>query len=198
MSEPRLQTALERIDAANAEDPKVELVDGQEHPKALLYAQRMTSWLHRLEPEPSEALQLAVRAQHLRRWTLPRGAYPEGRRGYLAWRRACQELHAQLAAEILRSVAFPEPVVERVGDLIRKQRLKADPEAQALEDAACLVFLESDFSDFATRHEAEKLVEILRKTWRKMSPKAQVLALGLELTPQLRKLVERALDSSDR
>jgi hypothetical protein len=193
----RLERALARIDAANAEDPNTELASGKRRPKEVLYAERMTACLHRLEPEPSEALQLAVRAQHLRRWTLPRASHPAGRRGYLAWRRACQEMHAQQAAAILREAGYSAATVERVGDLILKRRIKSDPEAQTVEDAACLVFLDSVLAGFAAKHDEAKLVAILRKTWRKMSPRAQLIALGMDLPKPLRALVELALDSTE-
>jgi hypothetical protein len=155
----------------------------------------MTRWLERLEPAASEALRLAVRAQHLCRWQVPREDYPAGRSGYLRWRRECAELHARLAGEILRDEGFDDGTVARVGDLLRKRGLPDDPEARALEDAACLVFLEHELAAFAPKHDEETLRRILERTWRKMSPRGQRAALALELPPSARELLERALRS---
>lgn len=139
----------------------------------------MTHWLVQLDPAASEALRLAVRSQHLRRWTIPRSTYPMTRAGYHQWRTTLARFHADQAAEILRSIGYDDPTIARVQSLIRKERLKADPEAQALEDAACLVFLEGAFATFAIQHDRAKIVDILKKTWRKMSPKGHQLAQAL-------------------
>jgi hypothetical protein len=158
----------------------------------------MTIWLARLEPEASVALRLAARAQHLCRFSLPRGDYPEGRQGYLRWRRDGGELHATLAGEILRQVGYDAGTIARVGDLLRKKDLATDPEAAALEDTACLVFLEHELAAFAPRHDEAKVVQILERTWRKMSPRGRELALAIALPPPARALVERALARGDR
>lgn len=190
----RYRAAIERIDAANRQDPNRESWQGQSYPKELLYSERMSAWLERLAPDASEELRLAVRAQHLCRWRLPRSDYPAGRHGYLEWRRGCARMHAELAAELLREVGCDEATIGRTADLIRKRRLKLDPESQLLEDCACLVFLESYLADFAPRQGEERMVDILRKTWRKMSPRARREALALELPAELRRLVEEAVD----
>jgi hypothetical protein len=189
----RLQEAVARFDAANSEDPNTETVDGRERPKELVYAERMTRWLERLEPEASEPLKLAARAQHLRRWVIPRGDYPAGREGYHRWRTTLYRFHAEEAAKILRESGYDDETIERVESLIRKERLKQDLECQTLEDVACLVFLEGYFADFAKQHDEEKLVEIVRKTWRKMSPRGHEAALGLDLPADAQALVGRAL-----
>lgn len=193
--EQRFQAAIERFDAANAADPNREEWDGVEYPKELLYARRMTGWLERLAPDASEALRLAARAQHLRRWESPRSAYPMDRAGYHRWRTDLQRFHAEAAGEILRAVGYDEPMVARVQSLLRKERLKADPETQTLEDVACLVFLESYFADFARHVDEEKLIPILRRTWLKMSEQGREAALALPLAPEHRGLVEKALAS---
>lgn len=189
----RFRRAIEAIDVLNREDPRREVHDGTDHPKELLYSQRMTRWLERLDPRASEALRLAVRAQHIRRWEIPRERYPEGRRGYHQWRTELLRFHAKTTAEVLREAGYDEETVARVGSLIRKERLKRDPEAQTLEDAACLVFLEDYFADFATKHGEEKIITILRKTWKKMSERAREAALALDLPAGARTLVEKAL-----
>jgi len=136
---------------------------------------------------------LAVRAQHIRRWTVPRGNYPMDRPGYLRWRAALAKFHAETAESMLRKAGYEEATVRRVGALIRKERLKLDPEAQLLEDAACLVFLENYFADFASHHDEAQVVEIVRKTWKKMSERGHAAALALPLAPHARALVEKAL-----
>jgi len=194
ISHPALfNEAIARFDAANAADPHREVSEGVESPKELLYAQRMTAWLDRLAPDASEALRLAARSQHIRRWTIPRNEYPMDRRGYLQWRTALGKFHAATAGEILREVGYQEETISRVQALIRKEGLKTDPEAQLLEDVICLVFLESYFAEFARQHDEEKLIGIVRKTWKKMSPRGHEAALTLELPPDLHRIVEKAL-----
>lgn len=194
--EGRFQAVIERLDAANGEDPHREVFEGKEYPKELLYALRMTEWLSRLEPAASEALRLAVRAQHLCRWTVPRDSYPRNRKGYLQWRTGLARFHAEKAGAILREAGYGGEAIARVQSLLRKERLKSDPEAQLLEDAACLVFLESYFLDFSQQHEEEKVIGILRKTWAKMSPRGQKAALGLALPPEAAALVGKALSTA--
>lgn len=193
MSDARFAAALAAIDAANAEDPGHEAVAGKRVPKELAYARRMTAWLGRLEPEASEALRLAIRAQHIRRWTVPRDGYPMDRQGYHRWRTALARFHAETAGAILQKAGYDAATIERVGSLIRKERLKSDPEAQTLEDVACLVFLENYLADFAGKHDEAKVVDILRKTWRKMSKRGQEAALTLDLKPAGRRVLDRAL-----
>lgn len=193
MMPTRFGRAIERIDAAHAEDPQHEVFEGEAQPAELVYARRMSAWLDRIEPEASEALRLAARCQHLQRWTIPRDDYPRDRRGYLAWRNAEKRMHAEKAGETLRDVGYGPETVERVQDLVLKRRLKADPESQTLEDVVCVVFLESYFADFAPQYDEEKVLDILRKTWAKMSPRGHEAALGLDLPDEARRLLERAL-----
>jgi hypothetical protein len=189
----RFARAIARIDAAHAEDPRRERTAAGEQAKELVYARRMTSWLERLEPAASEPLRLAARAQHLCRWRVARADYPEGRSGYLRWRRDCAELHARLAGEILAAEGYDAATIERVGALVRKRGLPGDPEALALEDAACLVFLEHELAAFAPKHDEPKLLGILERTWGKMSPRGRRVALALDLPTAARALLEKAL-----
>ena len=184
------ERAIAAIDAAHAQDPER---DPSGAPKELLYAQRMSAWLEKLAPQASEPLKLAVRCQHLRRWAIPRGDYPEGRAGYLRWRKEEALAHARLAGELLGQAGYGADVVRRVQSLVKKERIKHDAEAQRLEDAACLVFLDHEFPAFAAKHPEEKVIDILRKTWTKMSESGRCEALGLQLPLQLRALVEKAL-----
>ncbi len=189
----RFERAVERIDAANAEDPNVEMDGGEEQPKELLYSRRMTAALDRFAPDAPETVRLAVRAQHIQRWKIPRADYPKDRQGYRRWRTELGRFHAETVGGILREVGYDEAFVERVGALLRKERLKVDPECQLLEDVICLVFLEHYFGDFAGQHEEEKLLDIIRKTWRKMSERGREAALGLEMPEHLGALVGKAL-----
>ena len=193
----RLRAAFARFDAANAEDPNREEVGGAEQPRELVYAQRMTETLERIAPDAPEAVRIAARCQHIRRWTAPRDTYPDGRDGYRRWRTDLARFHAETAGAILRDVGYGDDTVARVGALLRKERLKADPEVQLLEDVACLVFMEHYLPAFARQHDAEKLAGILRKTWRKMSARGQAAALKLDLEPGLRELVARAVSPRD-
>jgi hypothetical protein len=189
----RFEAAITQFDKANAEDPHTEIVGGAAHPKELLYAQRMTAWLDKLAPDASEALRLAARSQHIRRWELPRADFPMDRTGYLRWRTTLYRFHADTAGQILRDVGYGDATIERVQTLLRKERLKRDPDVQCLEDVICLVFLESYLLDFAVQQDREKLINILRRTWKKMSPRGHAAALALDLSPEARELVEDAL-----
>ena len=194
ISDPvRFEKAIERFDAANTEDPNKEIYEGVEYPKELIYARRMTAWLERLVPDASEDLRLAARCQHIRRWTIPRSDYSMDRRGYKRWRTNLAKYHAETAGAILKEVGYDDDTIGRVKTLLRKEGLKRDPEVQLLEDVICLVFLENYFSDFAKQHDEEKLINILRKTWNKMSPQGHQAALGLNFPGDLRRIVDMAL-----
>ncbi len=187
-----LEATLAAIDAANAEDPRK--VDGQAFES--LYAERMSSRLATLYPKASDLLKIAARAQHLRRWQIPRADYPQGRRGYNDWRRACREHHARLAGHIMRANGYDDAAIAHVGALIRKEQLKKDPQSQALENVAAVVFLEHYFQDFLAKYEGyedEKIIDILGKTLCKMSPKGHAAALALPLPDRARALVSAAV-----
>ncbi|WNL41180.1 DUF4202 domain-containing protein [Halomonas sp. PAMB 3264] len=185
---------LQAIDALHGEDPRhVEAPGGESTPQELAYAERMTHWLFALESAPAELLQLAVRAQHLQRWKVPRSDYPEGRVGYLTWRRDQGLRAGETVAEIMTRVGFDDEDAKRVADMIAKKGLGRDPNVQTLEDCACLVFLENHFAAFATKIEHDHMVRIVQKTWRKMSEQAHTLALSLPMTPGSAAIVEQAL-----
>jgi hypothetical protein len=181
MSDPRqsrFDQAIARFDQANALDPNGTVFEGREYPKELLYAQRMTQWLERLEPDASEALRLAARCQHIRRWEIPRSSFPQDRAGYLNWRKTLYQFHADRAAEILQEVGYAPATIARVQSLLKKEKLKADPEMQTLEDVICLVFLENYFSDFAREKDEQKVMGIIKRTWLKMSGRGHAMALA--------------------
>ena len=195
--EPRFAAAIARFDAANAQDPSFDIVDGARRPKALVYADRMTAMLARFVPDPSEALELSARCQHIERWKIPRIEYPMTRAGYQAWRARLRDFHADRATAMLREAGYEDATIDRVRGLIRKERMKADPEAQALEDVVALVFLESYLAEFVTTHGAfdePKLTDILQKTGRKMSARGRAAALSdLALPPAIEPVIRRAL-----
>ena len=193
MNDALLEKAISAIDAANAVDPTLIATPAGPRPKELVHAELMTAWVRRLRPDASEALLLAARAQHIRRWESPRSSFPEGRTGYLRWRTQLYRFHAETAAAILREAGYGEDVAGRVSALIRKELLGRDPDAQAIEDALCLVFLELQLGEVAGKMDREKLIAVLRKTWTKMSPDARRLALELALPEAERALVAAAL-----
>lgn len=194
----RFARALAAIDAANAEDPRRD--DGQ--PKELRYSQRMSEMLRRFAPQADEAVQLAVRAQHIRRWTVPRDRFPLNNEGYHRWRTSLYRLHAETAGELLRAAGYDAAMVARVEQAVAKRGLRHNPDTQLLEDVASLVFLEHYLSDFAAgkpEYSEEKWRDILRKTWRKMSPAARGFALSgaLRLPAALQPLILRAVANVD-
>ena len=192
MSDP-FARARQLIDAAHAADP-ARAPDGRaaEH----VYAERMEAWVARLVPDATPLLRLAARSQHLERWSVPRASFPEGRAGYLAWRRSLYTKQAERARALLTEAGVSAAEAAEVATWVSKTGLKTNPGTQALEDAACLVFLENEITVFAAQHAGyprEKFVEILKKTWRKMSPQAQALARGLALPPAIAALIREAL-----
>lgn len=169
----RLARTLAAIDAANAADPD----RSEGAPAALLYGERMSAELDRLFPDASDELRIAARGQHIERWTSPRRSYPEGREGYLAWRRDLGAYHARRVGEIMAAEGYGPGSVERVGGMIRKEGIKRDAEVQALEDVICFTFLRWYFLPFATGRDAEELQRIVSRTARKMSAEARARAL---------------------
>ncbi len=195
MEEDRFQRAIALIDEANGADPNVLVVAGAGRPKELAHAELVSAWVRRLVDDPSEPLLLAARAHHIRRWQRPRADFPRDRRGYLRWRTGLYIFQAAQVRAILESVGYEEDTVVRAEALVAKALPLTDPDAAALEDAICLVFLETQLAEFAGRTEREKMLEILRKTWRKISPNGRTAALTLPLDAAERALVEAALDA---
>ena len=195
MDPRRLARALAAIDAANADDPNTLLVRGERRPKELAHAELGTEWVLALCPDASQALRLAARAHHVRRWEIPRGDYPEGRVGYHRWRKALHAHHAEILGRVLGETDCDETTAERAKVLVRKQGLGRDPEVQVLEDALCLVFLETQFRELAERLEEDKLLDVTRKTLRKMSAGAIARAGELPMDDRSRALLARAASS---
>ncbi|MBN7814484.1 DUF4202 domain-containing protein [Algoriphagus pacificus] len=185
--------ALAKIDAINSEDPTQEELDGQPIAKELLYSKRMSDKLDSFEPNAPEYLKIAARAQHIGRWKIARSSYPMDRVGYLRWREELKKMHAELTAAILEEVGYDTKFIEKVTHLIRKKQLKTDAETQLLEDVICLVFLENYFEEFAAKHEKDKVIDIVKKTWTKMSEKGHQAALQLSYSPESLLLIKEAV-----
>ncbi|MBI2104349.1 MAG: DUF4202 domain-containing protein [Candidatus Omnitrophica bacterium] len=193
MAADRFAQVLDRIDQLNREDPTTERAGGTAVPRELLYAQRLTDWVRRLAPDASEALQIAARGQHVQRWTIPRERYPRGRAGYLKWRETLKAFHAKTVAGLMREAGYPEDAIQQVERIMSKRHLADDADSQTLEDALCLVFLETQFAALRAKTPDEKMREVLQKTWQKMSPRARSEALQLPLGEGERCLLSEAL-----
>jgi len=192
MDNSKFDHACQLFDEYNSRDPKSILVKGNETTYNLLYAQRMTSKLLDYEPDASEHLCLAARSQHIGRWEIPRRDYPMDRKGYLQWRSQIKIFHAKIASEIMQRAGYNEDTILKVKDLLVKKQLKQNQETQTLEDVICLVFLEFYFDDFSEEHNEEKLVNILKKTIAKMSPRGVEEALQLPLSANAKDLIGKA------
>jgi hypothetical protein len=193
MKPTRFETAIALIDKKNAEDENTYQVAELEYPKELLYSQRMTRKLLRFEPNASKALQIAARAQHIGRWKIQRNEYPMDRVGYLKWRETLKKMHAVITGEILQQVDFDVQFIDRVQKIILKKLIKKNEESQTLEDTICLVFLDYYFDEFAAKHADEKVIDILQKTWVKMSKKGHEAALRITFSEKGLALVKEAI-----
>lgn len=193
----KFNEAIKLIDQNNSEDPHKEFSEGKAYPKEFLYSVRMTEQLLEFEPEASKELQIAARAQHICRWKTPRENYPMTRVGYLNWRNDLKIKHAEITAEILEEVGYEQNFIDRVSFLIQKKKIKKDAESQTLEDVICLVFLQFYLDDFEAKLKDDskeyKMMDIIRKTWGKMSTKGHEAALKLALPGKAAALINRAL-----
>jgi hypothetical protein len=190
----RFESALRRFDEENSRDPNSGIEDGISRPREWLYARRLTKWVLQLCPEASEELRLAACCQHLCRWEIPRQSHPMTRAGYLQWRAALKQFHAQKAGDILRVAGYADDVIRRVRELNLKQNFPADPESRVLEDALCLVFLEFQLADLAGKTDEDKTVNALKKSWQKMTEAGRAEALKLNYGGREKALLHRALN----
>jgi hypothetical protein len=188
-----LQKAFAAIDDYNSRDPHLESVNGVSKPKELLYGQRMTEWLDRYSPGAPEYLQLAARAQHIGRWEIPRSDYPMDRKGYLQWRSAEKFHHCKAIEPILQSLGYDQETIEKVKFLLLKKELATNADTQLLEDVVCLVFIQYYLAEFAAPHDDDKIVDILRKTIKKISPRCLETASKLQLSEKMEKLLLQAV-----
>lgn len=193
MKPTRLETAIALIDKKNSEDVNTYTVFGLDYPKELLYSVRMSRKLLQFKPNASKALQIAARAQHICRWKIARNEYSMDRVGYLKWRETLKRMHADITAQILIQVGYDKPFIDRVSLLINKKLIKKNEETQILEDTICLVFLDYYFEEFAAKHDDEKVVDILKKTWVKMSDAGHAEALKLPFSDKSLALVKQAI-----
>jgi hypothetical protein len=198
MSQDKFNTAIELIDAANSKDPNQETSDGKDWPKELLYSHRMSEMIDRYAPDADDAMKLAMRAQHIERWKSPRSDYPMDRKGYHLWRTKLYTFHADTVAALLAQAGYDEAFIERVKLAVSKKSLKRNPDTQLLEDLAGLVFIEHYMLAFAEKHPEyteDKWLDIIRKTWRKMSERAHQFVLDghITLPEPLVPLIQKAL-----
>jgi hypothetical protein len=194
MKDEKLQNAFDAFDQYNARDPYREVINGKSFPKEMLYGIRMTERLSQYKPDASEAVVLAARCQHIGRWEIPRSSFPMDRKGYLQWRSKLAIHHADIASRILKQVGYNEHIIEKVKFLLQKKELRQHhPETQVLEDVICLVFIEHYLDDFASQHDDDKVVDILRKTIVKMSPNAIEEVSRIKTTDRVQKLLGLAV-----
>jgi hypothetical protein len=198
MQQANYEKAVASIDAANSEDPNQESADGKDWPKELLYSHRMSDMLQRFMPDADDAMKLAIRAQHIQRWKSPRDAYPMNRIGYLQWRKDLYKIQAQTAVDLLAQAGYGEDVTGRVYQAVAKLKIMENPDTQLLEDVTDLVFIEHYMQAFVDKHpeyDEEKWLDIVRKTWKKMSGEAQQFALSgsVKLSEPLIPLIQKAV-----
>jgi len=189
----KLQIAFDLFDRYNQQDPNLVVWDGKSYPAEYFYALQLYNWVIKLESKPSEQLLLASRCQHIGRWEIPRSHYPDGKTGYLNWRSNLAKFHAEKAGELMLEAGYDEDFIADVKRIILKQKIKLDHEVQTMENALCLVFLEFQFEDFHQKHDEDKLITILRKTWKKMSEPGQQAALTLNYSDASKALIAKAL-----
>jgi hypothetical protein len=197
MSNQQLKNTLTAIDDVNSQDPNIIVCEGINQAKELIYGQQMSACLNKYWPDAHEILQIAVRAQHIKRWQLKRNEYKEGKAGYYQWRIAQGKFHAQLTSEIMIKQGYSSDDANQCAAIIRKENLKTNDNSQSLEDVACLVFLMHYFDEFAAKYTEQnneaKIVRIVQLTWKKMSDKAHEIALSLTLPDHLANIVNKAL-----
>lgn len=196
-SSNQLDRVLAAIDAVNQEDPNSTLINNQNQPKELVYGRYMSECLNQYWPNSNEHLQIAVRAQHIKRWHLKRNEFPEGKQGYLTWRKELGKFHAETTKQLMIESGYDETSAEKSACIIRKEKLKSNIDSQTLEDVACLVFLQYYFDEFAAKYtevnNEEKIIRIVQLTWKKMSDRGHEIALSLTLPDHLAALVNKAL-----
>ena len=200
MENDRFQKVMSLIDEANRQDPNTETADGREWPKELLYSERMSDMLERFAPDADPLARIAIRAQHIERWKLPRSDFPMDRKGYHQWRTRLYGFHAERVGALMEQAGYDAESIERVKRAVSKKSLRDNPDTQLVEDIAALVFIEHYMQDFADKHpeyDEAKWIDIIRRTWRKMSPKAQEFALAgkIRLPEPLVPLIQKAVAS---
>lgn len=189
----KLEKAFNLFDEYNKQSPEHITREGKEFPVEYFYALKLYDWVKKLQPDASEALLLASRSQHIGRWKIPRSAFPDDRVGYLKWRSDLAKFHAATVSELLEIVGYDQNMRDKVKEIILKQKLKLNPDVQTMENALCLVFLEFQFDDLISKQSEEKMIDILRKTWAKMSDPGRNMALTLSYSEVANSLLGKAL-----
>lgn len=189
----KLNRAFELFDSYNKQDPHKLSFDGAEFPAEYFYAMQLYNWIKKLAPEAGESLLLASRCQHLGRWKISRDQYPAGKAGYLKWRTDLAGFHAETAGGLLKQAGYSENEIEQVRHILLKKNLKSDDEVQIMENALCLVFLEFQYEEFISKHDEEKVIRILRKSWKKMSEPGRSAATTLSYSATGQALLTKAL-----
>lgn len=200
MSEQLFEKVMQLMDKANSEDPNTETADGKDWPKELLYSHRMSDMIQRFAPDASEINRIAVHGQHIQRWKSPRTDYPMDRKGYHQWRTNLYKFHAETTAKLMAQAGYDEDSIAQVKEAIGKKNIRSNPNTQMLENIAALVFIEHYMLEFSIKHpeyDEAKWIDIIRKTWRKMSEPAQQFALanGITLPEPLIPLIQKSLSS---
>lgn len=188
----QFEKAFAQFDSYNANDPNKEDYNGKPYPKELLYAIRMSERLDLFMPGSPDYLKLAARCQHIGRWEIPRNSYPMDKKGYLQWRNTLKFHHAKIAGDILANCGYGTEIIEKVKFLLLKKELAKNADTQTLEDVICLVFIQYYLDEFASKHEDDKVVDILRKTMKKMSPKAIAEAGKISVSNRIQGLIQQA------
>lgn len=189
----QLEKAFALFDAYNKRSPELIRWDGQDFPLEYFYAVKLYDWVRKLDPAAGESLLLASRSQHIGRWEIPRNTYPDGRVGYLKWRSDLSKFHASKATELMEVAGYDPETCNQVREIILKQKLKLNPDVQTIENALCLVFLEFQFDDLIGKQSEEKMINILRKTWAKMSDPGRNMAHTLDYSETAKSLLGKAL-----
>ena len=193
MNKQLFTQAMEAFDSANSKDPNFIEVNGFEKPYESIYANWLYEWIMKLNPNAKEELQLAAKCQHIKRWEIPRSKYQDGLKGYTKWKKELAEYHAEEASKILKQVGYDDAVVERVRAINLKKNLKTDSDVQTMEDALCLVTLQYQIEGFSLKHDDEKMIGIIKKTWAKMSDRAKEEALKLSYSERVLSLIKNAI-----
>ena len=123
------------------------------------------------------------------------------RKGYHQWRTGLYKFHAETVADLLLTAGYENEFITRVKLAVGKKSLRTNPDTSLVEDVAGLVFIEHYMQDFVEKHpeyEEDKWIDIIRKTWRKMSNQAQQFALAghITLPESLVPLIQKAVSNS--
>jgi hypothetical protein len=191
-SSEQFEKAFAQFDSYNSNDPNKEEYNGKAYPKELLYATRMSERLDLFKPGSPDYLKLAARCQHIGRWEIPRSSYPMDKKGYLQWRNTLKFHHAKIAGDILTNCGYGSETIEKIKFLLLKKELTSNADTQTLEDVICLVFIQYYLDEFASKHEDDKVVDILRKTMKKMSARAKTEAGKISVSTRIQGLIQQA------